>query len=338
MKRIPWGLAVLFAFQPFSVFAGDDACEFVRQQIRELPESGGEIAIPAGHYDCTAPLILNRNHVTLKGAGEGQTVLRLADNVHAPLLIIGSPRTIVNSNGEFVVEKRVEDITVSDLTLDGNRDHHDPAKECGEHSCDGDPSSVRNNGISIRGATDIRVRNVTAHSTISGGMVTEKHCRRLRVENFTSYNNYFDGFAGYETEDSDFIGMNLHHNRGAGISIDINFNNNRVLNSRLHDNGDVGIFARDLHGNLFERLDIQRSGNHGIFLANSGEDRTCARENEFRTITVQGSKGAGFWLNNDCAGNRITKSSNLCDNRGGPFGEAIRGQLGIDPDVLCGTR
>jgi len=312
-----------------------DSCEPIRAAIRALPDKGGEVFIAPGLYDCEKPIVVNRSFVKITGAGRDKVILRLADQFHAPLLIIGEPKTVVNEKGEFVTEKRVERIEVSGLTLDGNRENHDPRKECGETICDGDTMSVRNNGITIRGASYVVVENVTAHSTISGGMVTEKHCDNLLVRDFESYNNYFDGFAGYETENSVFSNLSLHHNRGAGISIDIRFNHNIFRDSKLFDNGDVGIFARELRGNLFQRLSVLNSGNYGVFLSLAHGDHSCADENEFNDVTISGSKRAGFRLNSPCVGNRITGASNLCGNAEGGISEAVRGSLAVADTVLC---
>jgi hypothetical protein len=334
VKYVLLALSILFSACPAALA---DDCQPIREAIQALPEAGGEVLIAPGLYNCAAPIVINRSRVALRGAGRDKVTLRLADWVHAPLLIIGEPRTIVDENGNFVAAHRVDHIEVTNLTLDGNRLNHDHRKECGEGSCDGDTMSVRNNGITIRGASEILVENVTAHSTISGGMVTEKHCRNLVVRNFESYDNYFDGFAGYETVNSEFTNLNLHHNRSAGISIDIQFNNNIFRDSRLIDNGDVGIFARELHGNLFQRLSIQNSGNHGVFLAISHGEHTCANDNEFNEVSINGSKRAGFRLNNACPGNRITGASNLCGNSEGGISveREDRGLLHVDESVAC---
>ncbi|HEY8272653.1 MAG TPA: right-handed parallel beta-helix repeat-containing protein [Pseudobdellovibrionaceae bacterium] len=319
----------------FTVSAFADDCDSIRKAINDLPPAGGTVLIDKGIYNCGAPIIINRSNVNLKGAGQNKVTLRLIDHVHAPLLIIGEPKTVMNEHGNYVAEHRVENIRVSGLTLDGNRANHDPSKECGETICEGDPSAVRNNGITIRGASKVLVENVTTHSMISGGLVTEKYCDQLIIRNFNSYDNYFDGFAGYETEHSVLSGLYLHNNRGAGISIDINFNNNIIRDSKLHDNGDVGIFARNLSGNQFKRLSIQRSGNHGVFLASAEAPNSCAHDNQFEAVLINGSKRSGFRLNNNCQGNRITGASNLCGNAEGGFSEDRQGTLLVADKVSC---
>ncbi|MGZ3795082.1 MAG: right-handed parallel beta-helix repeat-containing protein [Pseudobdellovibrionaceae bacterium] len=319
----------------FSVLSYADDCDSIRSAIAALPLTGGEVFVAKGIYNCGAPIVINRSNITLRGAGQDQVTIRLMDQVHAPLLILGEPKTILDDHGNYVAEHRVSDISVSEMSFDGNRAHHDPRKECGEKSCDGDPTAIRNNGITVRGANNVVIKNVTTHSMISGGIVTEKYCQQLTVHDFNSYDNYFDGLAGYETEHSEFYNLSLHDNRGAGISIDLNFNDNIIRDTKLDSNGDVGIFARNLRGNHFNRVSIQRSGNHGVFLANSHDASSCAHDNLFDSVLINGSKGFGFRLNNDCKGNRISGASNLCDNLGGGFSEETANTLTVDDSVRC---
>ncbi len=312
--------------------AADD-CDGIRSAIAKLPVQGGVVNVAAGLYNCGEPIVIDRDNVVLRGAGKDKVTIRLMDQVHRPILVIGDRHIVQNEKGQYVVTKRVKNIKVSGFTLDGNRANHDVTKECGETHCDGDPSSIRNNGITIRGASDVVVEDMIAHSTISGGMVTEKYCERLTIRNYESYNNYFDGLAGYETEQSTFENMYLHNNRGAGISLDINFNNNTLIRSRLHDNGDVGIFARFLRGNKFIQVDIQRSGNHGVFLAAAESVGTCAQDNTFASVRINGSKGAALRLNDDCAGNRITGNSDITNNQYGTVSEKVTGSVFIGNNV-----
>jgi hypothetical protein len=155
------------------------------------------------------------------------------------------------------------------------------------------------------------------------------------VSDFTSYGNYFDGFAGYQTEDSLFENVNLSRNRGAGISIDIQFNRNHFRGGLLASNGDVGIFARDLKGNIFENLRILRSGNHGAFLADSDHPGTCANDNEFRSVEFVGSKGNGIHIASACTGNSITGKSLFEKNTKGCYFVNPAASMAIDAAVTC---
>jgi hypothetical protein len=332
-------IALLLAhsvFHPASANAVvNDECEFIRKFISQAAITGGKLQLAPRVYNCRAMVLINKSHIEITGAGQDRTVLRLADHSPAPVLVIGDDKVIQNEKGEWVPATRVTDVRVSELAIDGNLEHQDSSMECGNHGCDGDVASIRNNGITIRGASDISLENVTSHSNISGGMVTEKYCYRLHVKNFKSFGNHFDGFAGYQTEDSVFENMDLSHNRAAGISLDIDFAKNRFSGGRLEDNGDVGIFARDIRNVVFEHLAIRRSGNHGAFLSEVEGPETCPNDNEFKDVTVENSKGWGIHLASNCTGNRITGHSLLRGNRDGCYFAPAGAVIDVDKSVRC---
>ncbi len=327
------------AFYPTTKVAvlpkGPDECEFLRQQILALPAAGGVINVPAGTFNCRSKIVLKKNHVKIHGAGMDRTTFRLADQFPAPVLVIGDDQVIQDQLGNWVTATRVTDIEVSDLTIDGNLINQDPRNECGNGVCDGDVANIRNNGITIRGASYVTLSRITAHSAISGGLVTEKYCDHLQIKDFTSYGNHFDGFAGYQTEKSLFENVNLSRNKGAGISIDIQFNNNRFLGGILASNSDVGIFARNVTGNVFENLTISHSGNHGAFLAESEYPNTCANQNEFRSVVIEFSKGFGINIASACTGNKVTGKSVFRQNSAGCYYVNPATTLSVDPSVQC---
>ncbi len=322
--------------KPTSVTStGPDECEFIRQKISTLPAAGGSIDIPAGIFECRSMINLKKSHVKIHGAGRDQTTLRLADQSPAPVLVIGDDNIIQDRQGNWVTATRVSDIEISDLTIDGNLLNQDVHNECGSGTCDGNVAAIRNNGITIRGASNVTIANVTTHSAISGGLVTEKYCENLHVINFTSYGNHFDGFAGYQTQNSLFENVNLSRNHGAGISIDIDFDNNTFSGGLLASNGDVGIFARDIHNIIFENITISNSGNHGAFLADSGQPNTCATGNEFRSVTISGSKGFGIDIASACQGNKVTGKSVFENNSSGCYFVNPLALMSVDASVVC---
>ena len=316
-------------------FNGPDQCEFIRQKIAALPATGGTIDIPAGIFECRAMILVKKSHVRIRGAGRSLTTLHLADQSPAPVLVIGDDTIIQDAQGDWVTATRVSDILVSDLTIDGNLLNQDVHNECGSGTCDGNISAIRNNGITIRGASYVTVRDVTTHDAISGGLVTEKYCDHLHLINFTSYGNHFDGFAGYQTQNSLFENVNLSRNHGAGISIDIDFDNNTFSGGLLSSNGDVGIFARDIHNVVFENLTISNSGNHGAFLADSGQPNTCPTGNEFHSVTFSGSKGYGLDIASACQGNKVTGNTVFDKNSSGCFYVNPGTTMSVDASVVC---
>lgn len=231
--------------------------------------------------------------------------------------------------------RQIRGVIVSDLTLDGGIDidslHNNPEltqkilqNECyhlatnTSGSCDGDSTSIRNNGITIRGGNGVTVSNVTIQRMSSGGLVTEKQCHKLKIINVTSRKNYFDGFAGYQTDFSLFRNLHLNENRGAGISIDINFDNNLLDNVEITNTGDVGIFMRYSSRNLFRNLNITfdaettlngessrqyGEGSFGVFMGavkDAPVKTTCPLGNVFDHPRIVRARGVAFIQNDNC--------------------------------------
>ncbi len=228
-------------------------CASIQQAIDNLPGEGGLVII-SGTYLCHTAIVIDRDNVELRGEG-ASTLLQLAAGANSPVLVIGNTSTPPATTRRH--------IKVSSLTIDGNWSQQ--AWECWGGACDsGGLTYIRNNAITVRGAEDVLIEAVAVHSARSGGLVTEKVVRRLTVRDFTSYGNFFDGLAAYETEDSLFSGLYLHDNPYAGMSLDIGFNHNLVSDALLADNGKQGVFMRDSRDNLFQGLQIPRQRRAGF--------------------------------------------------------------------------
>ena len=302
-----------------------DECEFIRQELRQLSGNGGEVVIPAGVYTCSSPIVLNKSNTALRG--EGDVTLRLANDTNAPLLIMGNIET---------PPQIIENISVAHLNLDGNKDHQ--TSEFWGGDCDGGGTSViRNNGITVRGVTNGNIKDVFIKNARSGGIVTEKICKDLVVDHLTSVDNFFDGFAGYETEGAELSHLVLSHNRAAGISLDIRFNGNHFNDVKIENDGDVGIFMRDSSNNIFEKVAIANVGSHGVFVAQSVEndDSTCPADNNFKDLSVINSKGLGFRLNDPCKGNIISGKSIFEGNQGECVSKAPGANIEIKGKLVC---
>ncbi len=297
-------LTLLLAL-PANADSTNDDCSFIRDAIKNLPEAGGEVVVPAGTYTCLSPIVLNRHHVSLRG--DGSPTLKLGNNINTPLVIMG---------GLEFAPSPIIDVEVRDLNIDGNR--WNQKYECWSGLCDGQGYSyIRNNGITVRGVTNGRIQNVIIRSARSGGIVTEKGCFDLVIQDVVSVDNEFDGFAGYETTGARLNRLDLSRNRAAGISLDIRFHGNIFKNITIHENDDVGIFMRDSRSNIFENVSISESGNHGVFIAMDGDTSTCSQDNEFQNLSVYHSRGMAFVLNDVCEGNRFTGTTNFTSNRDG---------------------
>jgi len=304
-------------------------CADIQAAIDNLPASGGQVVIQAGTYTCPTSIVIDRDNVDLRGQGPS-TVLRLADHANLPLLVLGQ------TLDEPLITRG--NIQVSNLTLDGNRENQD--FECYNGDCNDYP--IRNNGITLRRVSDVLVERVTVTGARSGGLVAERHCRRVMVREFTAVDSFLDGLAAYRTEDSTFIGLHLYNNCAAGLSFDLDFNNNIISHvvvlrddQRLCDpddsemeDGTVGIFMRDARDNIFHGIQIRNSREFGIFLAENPEVAdSAATGNTFSAVVVSGSGYDGLRANDASVVDTLVVGSQFVENTGACISEAVSGQV-----------
>jgi hypothetical protein len=289
------------------IVVATEGCDGIQAAIDGLPDSGGEVIVGAGTYVCDEPVVIARNHVSLRGTGAA-TMLRLADGANSPLLIVG------DTSGTPAVAHH--HITVSSMHLEGNSAAQ--RDECWGGKCSGGFfRPIRNNTLTIRGATDVLVENVVARDARSGGLVTERGCRRISVRGFESYEHVFDGLAAYLTEDSTFTDLLLHDNGAAGLSFDDNFNRNLIEGVVIADSATNGVFMRYSHDNVFSNIQIRDSAEHGIFIAQIDSDTsTGATGNTFHGLLIAESGKDGLHVANASNVDNIVDSVQFVGNAG----------------------
>ena len=282
----------------------------IQQALDSLPPGGGEVRLKAGTYTIAHPVLLRQDGVTLRGAGAA-TVLRLADRANCPVIILGPI--------ENFPKRTVNRLVLSDLTIDGNRTN----QQTELWKTAGPGSLIRNNGVTVRSAHDSRVEHVTVFNCRSGGLVTEHGVRRLTISDLNSFGNEYDGLACYHTQDSVFDRLHLHHNPGAGLSLDLAFDGNIVSDSELSEN-DVGIFMRESRLNLFEGLVIRGCHTWGVFMSHAAEKDargewvmdpgTQCEGNSFVGLVVRDCYGPAFRVNETTCTNTLLIGAQLVNN------------------------
>ena len=281
----------------------------IQHALDALPAAGGEVVLPPGRIEVRQPIILQRDHQTLRGCGVA-TVLTLADGANCPVIILGEP---VNHP-----QQTIRYLRVSNLSVDGNRAQQ--SRELWQLA--GEGSQIRNNGITVQGVSDTTVEHVTAARCRSGGLVTTLGVRRLTVRGLDAFDNEFDGLACYLTTDSVFTDLFLHDNPGAGISLDLSFNHNVISHAVLAAN-DLGIFMRSSRENQFQDVTIRGSHHYGVFMAHvdlqtphglTAAPMTECVENSFTNLTASNCGSAAFRVNNTTCTNNIVIGAQFTDN------------------------
>jgi polygalacturonase len=285
----------------------------IQEALDNLPDAGGEVILPAGKFEISEPIVLERDNQTLRGAG-AETILFLADNANCPVIVMGEAFNVPTNT--------VRHLRVSDLFIDGNRAHQQ--RELWQ--LEGEGSEIRNNGITVQNVSDSAIEHVTCARCRSGGLVTTLGVRRLVVRDFTAFDNKFDGLACYLTEDSTFAKLFLHDNTGAGISLDLAFNHNVIEDAVLAAN-DLGIFMRSSRNNQFKDISIRDSHNYGVFMAQAiAAPQTKCTNNSFTNLITEKCRGAAFRINDiSCTNNIII---------GAQFDDPHLGLSLVQPDLM----
>jgi hypothetical protein len=318
-------LALVCLFLPHAVLPHSDIAdvisvppsaggEGIQSALDSLPV-GGEVVLSAGKYLIRQPIILRQDRQVLRGCGDS-TVLSLADGANCPVVVLGS----LSANATHPTKG----LRLAGLFIDGNRKNQQ--KEIWRFLPQG--AGVYNNGVDVWGAEDATVKGVVCSHCRSGGMVISAGTRRLTVQDYTAFDNQFDGLACYQTEDSHFSHLNLHDNLAAGISLDLNFNHNVIQDAAL-TRDDLGIFMRQSCHNVFDGVTIKQSRHHGVFMAETAV-RTAAgwqlspgtecTGNTFSKLLVTHCGGKAFLVNDTgCDHNTIFGGQFLDNAQGGLF-------------------
>jgi len=294
--------------------AGDQE---IQHALDQLPAAGGTVVLAPGTYAIHQPLLLNRDHLTLRGSGAA-TILRLADGADCPVVILGPTSARP--------DRLIHEVCLADLLIDGNRLHQSIERWADARNTSG----IQNNGIMIQAVSNCIVEHVVAAHCRSGGLVTANGTRSLTVNDFTSFDNQFDGLACYRTENSVFTGLNLHDNQAAGISLDLDFNHNVISDSTLTGN-DLGIFMRRSNSNQFSDLTIRRSHHDGVFMAQwvgctpDGcrliPQTECAG-NHFSGLEIYDCGGVAFRVHDAACINNVIEDGIFSGNENGGLVEA----------------
>jgi parallel beta-helix repeat protein len=273
---------------------------------------GGEVVLEAGTYTIRKPIVLQHDRQTLRGAGTN-TILFLADHANCPVIVLGAPRNAPHHG--------TSDLRVANLFIDGNRTNQNSEL----WRAAGDGSLLNNNGIDVYCVSNATIEHVTCCRCRSGGLVSSAGTRHLVVTDFTAFDNQYDGLACYLTENSLFKGLYLHDNIAAGISIDLNFNNNNIEDAELTHN-ELGIFMRDSRSNTFKKITIGRCRNHGVFMAQAAAPTrngwqltpgTECTDNTFTDLTITNCGGKAFLVNNVSCTNNVIANARFLDNAKG---------------------
>lgn len=290
----------------FGATAGDgtDDTAAIQEAIDAANAAGGgEVYIPAGTYlvsggsEPSDGCIMLRDNVTIYGDGMGETVIKLVDNWN--LKVTGMLRS------EYGVEN--ENITLRDLTLDGNR-----ANNTGK--VDGFFVGVKPGGT----GTD---RNITVDSVeiqnMSGyGFDPHERTTNLVIRNSVAHDNGLDGFVADYLIDSRFENNVAYNNDRHGFNVVTSTNNFTMDGNRAYDNGSTGLTVQRGSENIPSPHNVTITNNSFTDNARAGvelkmsDDITMTGNN----IAGNGREGIKIWGSRDLTIENNTLEGNSTSN------------------------
>lgn len=252
----------------------------IQQALDSLP-SGGWVHVPSGLIPVSKPIVLGRDGLGLMGSSN--TVLRLEDGANCPVIVMGEP---VNH------PQVIRDLNLANLSIDGNQSGQ--KYECWVGNKAG--NQIRNNGVTVQAVQNSIITNLSCFNCRSGGLVTTLGVSNLLVSAYSGCSNRYDGLACYLTVFSTFRGLHLSGNKGAGISLDLHFDWNHILDARMIGN-DIGIFMRNSRNNEVANIRVVKPGSYGVFLSRvDDKPATGAVGNKFTGIDVSECERP-VWIN-----------------------------------------
>lgn len=243
---------------------GDRACtaqaapgEDLQQAIDRLPSGGpATLCLAKGEYPLKRLLWIHRDGLTLRGAGH-DTVLRMADDVQQPLLVIGDYLHAVPTT-------RIRDVAIADLQLVGGRAEHEFMPE---------HPYLSNSAVVIRAGERIRLSGLKASRCRSACLLSERDSHDLLIERNDVSGADWDGVSFNSTRQLRLIDNLIHDNAAAGITTE-ELNDSEIRGNRLERNGSQGIYLSNARRNRFVDNQFDHNAAAGVLLACSIRYRT----------------------------------------------------------------
>jgi parallel beta-helix repeat protein len=254
-----------------------------RDDVQRALDRGGVICLGAGEFRLSRMLVIGRDGVTLRGRGSS-TVLRLADGVQSPVVVIGDYE-------HEAPERPTSDVTVEGLRIvGGGRDGHEA------HA---DYAYLTNSAVVVRGGRKVVLRDLEVSGCRSACLLTEHDTRDVSMVGNRIEGSVWDGISLNRTARARITGNVVRGNAASGITAE-HLEHAVLEGNVLEANKTHGIYLADSYRNRFAGNRFVRNVLSGVFL-------TCAvRVREPPVACWDESMSAGnVFTRNDFDGNRV---------------------------------
>jgi len=277
-----WALVLLvMSATAFAQEASDDA--WIQKQIDALGDKGGVVTLEAKTY-VLSNSVLMKDFVTVKGAGADKTIIKIGDGVNLSAFVAERGDEQKHTWGNH-------DVTIRDLTIDGNADNNPNHSE----------------GITLGNSYAYRIENVhVKNSRGFAGIITwpchaakrEKiayknyivNCvvdgnQHAKAYDFPEGGGYGHGFyvTAWDNDNVLFKGNIARNNKGSGIHGEDYIEYFFVEDCESYDNDGFGIWFAEVANSVIRNCTVYDNGNDGIHLSQArGNFNNLIYSNEIR--------------------------------------------------------
>jgi parallel beta-helix repeat protein len=258
----------------------------VQRAIDGLPATGraATVCLGPGTFTLRRFLSLRRDRLTLRGAGRGTTVLRVADGTPTPVVVVGDP-------WHRVPRAPVSAVSVEDLRVVGGGPTG--SERCRRHAY------LTNSAVVVRAGRRVTLRRLDVSRCRSACVLTEHDSRDVTIADDDVRGAVWDGVALNRTAKARITGNAIHANGAAGITAE-HLEKSVLADNTITDNRTHGVYLSDSYRNVVRANRLADNALSGVYL-------TCAvRERRPPVLCWRDSMSAGnVFEMNRFAGNRV---------------------------------
>lgn len=230
----------------------------LQQAIDRLPANGKPVTVclAEGEFPLRNLVSIQRDNVRLRGAGAG-TVLRMADGVQQPLLVVGDYQNQQPS-------RVIHDVAIENMTLIGST---------GDKEFMPERPYLSNSVVVVRSGQNVRMADLNVSKCRSACLLSEYDSHDLVIENNDVFGAIWDGVSFNRSAKIKLINNYIHDNVAAGLTTE-NLEDSEIRDNRFERNGSQGIYLADARRNRFINNQFTGNKSSGLFLACSIRYRT----------------------------------------------------------------
>lgn len=235
----------------------------IQVAIDDLGAQGGTVWLPPKVYTLTQDKVFIRNNIRLTGSGIGSTILKKADG----------------TSGYPLWAEYVENFTISDLTIDGNRH-----------------AGAQGNGLMVRASENFIIENVHIKSPSGGGLGIIRSENGFISKVLVNDVGQWQGIGGLQSTNivfSDCIVWNVTQDFGAAFS---GVQNSTVNNLIVYDSN-YGIKVDDDDANTMLTENTEFNNIH-VSVTGTGDGLKLLQQknNNYNNVFVSGGQtGLRVW-------------------------------------------